>query len=33
MLEDFKRALARVQNDYGFYIGCQANLSRGACGV
>ena len=25
MLEDFKRALARVQNDYGFYIGCQAN--------
>ena len=25
MLEDFKRALARVQTDYGFYIGCQTN--------
>ena len=25
MLEDFKRALARVQSDYGFYIDCQAN--------
>jgi hypothetical protein len=25
MLEDFKRALARVQSDYGFYIGCQTN--------
>jgi hypothetical protein len=24
-LEDFKRALARVQSDYGFYIGCQTN--------
>jgi len=24
-LEDFKRALARVQSDYGFYIDCQAN--------
>jgi hypothetical protein len=23
MLEDFKRALARVQSDYGFYIDCQ----------
>jgi hypothetical protein len=25
MLEDFKRALARIQTDYGFYIGCQTN--------
>jgi hypothetical protein len=25
VLEDFKRALARVQSDYGFYIDCQAN--------
>jgi hypothetical protein len=25
MLDDFKRALARVQSDYGFYIECQAN--------
>jgi hypothetical protein len=25
MLEDFKRALARVQRDYGFYIDCQTN--------
>jgi hypothetical protein len=24
VLEDFKRALARVQSDYGFYIDCQA---------
>jgi hypothetical protein len=24
-LEDFKRALARVQSDYGFYIDCQAS--------
>jgi len=24
-LEDFKQALARVQSDYGFYIGCQTN--------
>jgi hypothetical protein len=24
-LEDFTRALARVQSDYGFYIDCQAN--------
>jgi hypothetical protein len=25
VLEDFKRALARVQSDYGFYVDCQAN--------
>ncbi len=25
MLDHFKRALARVQSDYGFYIDCQAN--------
>ena len=25
MLEDFKRALARVQSDYGFYVDCQTN--------
>ena len=25
MLEDFKRALARVQADYGFYVDCQTN--------
>ena len=24
-MEDFKRALARVQSDFGFYIDCQAN--------
>ena len=24
-MEDFKRALARVQSDYGFYIACQTN--------
>jgi hypothetical protein len=24
-LDDFKRALARVQRDFGFYIGCQTN--------
>jgi hypothetical protein len=24
-LEDFKRALARIQSDYGFYINCQTN--------
>jgi hypothetical protein len=24
-LEDFKRALARVQSDFGFYIDCQAS--------
>jgi len=25
MLDDFKRALARVQSDYAFYIDCQTN--------
>jgi hypothetical protein len=25
VLEDFKRALARVQSDYGFYIECQTS--------
>jgi hypothetical protein len=25
MLDEFKRALSRVQSDYGFYIDCQAN--------
>jgi hypothetical protein len=25
VVEDFKRTLARVQADYGFYIDCQAN--------
>jgi len=25
MLEDFKRALTRVQGDYQFYVDCQAN--------
>jgi hypothetical protein len=25
VLEDFKRALARVQSDFNFYIGCQMN--------
>jgi hypothetical protein len=25
VLDDLKRALARVQSDYGFYIDCQAN--------
>jgi hypothetical protein len=25
MIEDFIRVLARVQSDYGFYIGCQTN--------
>lgn len=24
-MEDFKRALARVQSDYGFYVDCQTN--------
>jgi len=25
VLDEFKRALARIQSDYGFYIDCQAN--------
>lgn len=25
MIDDFIRVLARVQSDYGFYIGCQTN--------
>jgi hypothetical protein len=32
MLEDFKRALARVQTDYGFYIGCQGNPTEALAG-
>ena len=26
--EDFKKALARVQTDYGFYISCQTDPAR-----
>ena len=32
MLDDFKRALARVQSDYGFYIECQANPAAALAG-
>ena len=32
MLEDFKRALARVQSDYGFYIGCQTDPALALAG-
>jgi hypothetical protein len=32
MLEDFKRALARVQSDYGFYIDCQTNSTVALAG-
>ena len=32
MLEDFKKALARVQSDYGFYIGCQTNPALALAG-
>jgi hypothetical protein len=32
MLEDFKRALARVQSDYGFYIDCQARPAAALAG-
>jgi hypothetical protein len=32
MLEDFKRALARVQSDYGFYIVCQMNPTEALAG-
>jgi hypothetical protein len=28
VLDDFKRALARVQRDFGFYIGCQTEPPR-----
>jgi hypothetical protein len=31
-LDDFKRALARVQSDYGFYIDCQANPALALAG-
>jgi hypothetical protein len=32
MLDDFKRALARIQSDYGFYIDCQANSTVALAG-
>jgi hypothetical protein len=32
MLADFKRALARVQSDYGFYIGCQTDPALALAG-
>jgi hypothetical protein len=32
MLEDFKRALFRVQSDYGFYIDCQTNPAAALAG-
>ncbi len=32
MLDDFKRALARVQSDFGFYIGCQTNPTAALAG-
>ncbi len=32
MLDDFKQALARVQSDYGFYIGCQTNPALALAG-
>jgi hypothetical protein len=32
MLDDFKRALARVQSDYGFYINCQTNSAVALAG-
>jgi hypothetical protein len=32
VVEDFKRALARVQSDYGFYIDCQANPALALAG-
>jgi hypothetical protein len=32
VLEDFKRALARVQSDFGFYIDCQARPALALAG-
>ena len=32
MLDDFKRALARVQRDFGFYIGCQTEPAAALAG-
>jgi hypothetical protein len=32
MLTDFRRALARVQSDYGFYIDCQADPAAALAG-
>jgi hypothetical protein len=32
MLEHFRRALARVQSDYGFYIDCQTNPAAALAG-
>ena len=32
MLDDFKSALARVQRDFGFYIGCQTNPAAALAG-
>ena len=32
MLDDFKRALGRVQSDYGFYIDCQADPALALAG-
>jgi hypothetical protein len=32
MLKDFKRALARVQSNYGFYIDCQTNPALALAG-
>jgi hypothetical protein len=32
VLEDFKRALARVQSDYAFYIDCQTNPAAALAG-
>ena len=31
-MNDFKRALARVQSDYGFYVECQANPAAALAG-
>jgi hypothetical protein len=31
-LDDFKRALARVQRDFGFYIGCQTEPAAALAG-